>query len=620
MSWFCQLSEVECKNMRDLGQGGFLSRTNPCQNLMLFNLESFELQLRTRVYKHLVPHYTHQTQSDDMTTSRPTPSSWHGKALLLLIILTGCNEGQLDAQDALDMTVDMVEAYDASVDQDQRVADLGVRDMATPVVEDMTSQDMHDADMMRVDQGNLGDMQVTPQTSFRTLSLPDSPPFETGPREIYAVDCNATALDTEESIRTALEGAEEGQCIRIADGHYDLGSLTVTSPHIQIAGENKEGAHFIGSTHLILEGNGIVLESVEFLNGDTRDEDTAGIRVVGDDVHLSHITFRGWGSMRPDDVVQCIYIHYEADRLEISDSLFTDLYGMSSLQAQRANSDWVSAKSVWLHHNEWRDNPKRSFGNGGETIQIGTAWAFAQGVPGEGSYDDGSEMIFEHNLIQRHDLEGEIISIKSSQNIVRHNHFDDCDGAIVVRMGLSNLIYGNWMNDVDQRPIRISGERNVVAYNYFATGPNSRDLTAGVALHSEDRRDPSAAYNVNFYWAAVENVIERNIFVNFGAIAEGSNQRFEVFTTPHNNRFKHNLLLNTPIEYRDPYDNLTPESFFEDNVVTSNHLMTPDGERWQSDSTIDEAPDQVVDISGTEILWEDETLPAPEWWSAIQFE
>ena len=86
--------------------------------------------------------------------------------------------------------------------------------------------------------------------------------------------------------------------------------------------------------------------------------------------------------------------------------------------------------------------------------------------------DQDAFSMFEYNLLERVDGEcAEVISLKSSSNVIRHNTFLDTNGSIYFRAGNRNTVYGNYFLGCGKKGsggVRIYGEEQKVSDNYFS--------------------------------------------------------------------------------------------------------------------------------------------------------
>ncbi|WP_038169027.1 polysaccharide lyase 6 family protein [Verrucomicrobium sp. BvORR106] len=116
-----------------------------------------------------------------------------------------------------------------------------------------------------------------------------------------------------------------------------------------------------------------------------------------------------------------------------------------------------------VDHNHFRDVIYANRENGHETIRTG---GNDLGAAGKSSFT-----IIEHNLLERCSGEDEIISIKSSDNVIRNNTLIDCRGAVCMRLGNRNEVSGNVIIATQDGPgfggIKLFGFEHRVTGNYF---------------------------------------------------------------------------------------------------------------------------------------------------------
>jgi poly(beta-D-mannuronate) lyase len=120
-----------------------------------------------------------------------------------------------------------------------------------------------------------------------------------------------------------------------------------------------------------------------------------------------------------------------------------------------------------IDHNHFRDMAPLAR-NGMEAVVLGG------GHPVTAFYmaDQDAFSMFEYNLLERVDGEcAEVISLKSSSNVIRHNTFLDTNGSIYFRAGNRNTVYGNYFLGCGKKGsggVRIYGEEQKVSDNYFS--------------------------------------------------------------------------------------------------------------------------------------------------------
>ena len=130
-----------------------------------------------------------------------------------------------------------------------------------------------------------------------------------------------------------------------------------------------------------------------------------------------------------------------------------------------------------IDHNHFRDVVFANGENGHETIRTG---GNDLGASGQSSFT-----IIEENLLERCNGEDELMSLKSSDNIVRNNTILNCRGAICMRLGNRNVASGNFIIATEGGPgfggIKLYGFEHRVYNNYFA-GLTGRRHEAPFAL------------------------------------------------------------------------------------------------------------------------------------------
>lgn len=158
-------------------------------------------------------------------------------------------------------------------------------------------------------------------------------------------------------------------------------------------------------------------------------------------------------------------------------------------------------------------------GNGFETVRIGYSH----------QQDNLARVTFERNLFLRQNGENEIISNKSTGNVILRNTFSDNAGEFTCRHGDKARIEGNFFLRQD-RGIRLIGSDHVVVNNYIA------DMkTDGLVLYGgESNPEPTG------YEAATNPIIAFNTIVNCpaGVVVGNGNP-----VAPKNVRIANNAFL-----------------------------------------------------------------------------
>ncbi|QOW10416.1 hypothetical protein Q73A0000_08570 [Kaistella flava (ex Peng et al. 2021)] len=141
-----------------------------------------------------------------------------------------------------------------------------------------------------------------------------------------------------------------------------------------------------------------------------------------------------------------------------------------------------------IDHNLFRNNGPRAV-NEQEAVRMG--WSAMS--------NSSAYTILENNLFENCDGDPEIVSVKSCDNIIRHNTFSGNYGSLSLRSGRRNLVDGNYFFG-NKRPVglagdgvshvytggvRIYGLDHIIVNNYFE-GLNGTKFDAPISLTQGD--------------------------------------------------------------------------------------------------------------------------------------
>jgi hypothetical protein len=301
-----------------------------------------------------------------------------------------------------------------------------------------------------------------------------------GPPAAAAQAVRVTSLP---ALQSALDKANPGDTISLADGSYAAGSTlsikrsgTASAP-VTVTAEHVGKATITGSkTFSFASGvSNVVLRGFKFRNG-------AALSIPAGASHnrLSRNDFQlagdgNWVTVNGDDT--------EVDRNvfqnRTTQGVFLQILGPSDAMAKR----------VHVHHNYFY-NHQFSGSNGGESIRLG--------LSNHQSY--AANAVIEDNLFEKADGDSEAISVKSSDNVVRYNTIRDSKGYIVLRHGNRSVVEGNLLFGSG---IRFHGNDHKIVNNYVANSGgraivfgsgNEADSGPTSKLHDRPDRD-TVAYN-----------------------------------------------------------------------------------------------------------------------------
>lgn len=227
-------------------------------------------------------------------------------------------------------------------------------------------------------------------------------------------------------------------------------------------------------------------------------------------------------------------------------------------------SDKAPSTYHHIHHNYFglRTLPTD---NGGEDMRIGDSFT---------SFTHGFNII-EYNFFENHQLEPEVISNKSWDNIYRFNTFMNNDGQLVLRHGEKCFVYGNYFDGAGGRNksggIRIINANQTVFNNYITNAEGSeKDVSkGGIVIMSGLVGSP-----LNGYYASDSAIVAYNTAVNCVAsvfkIGYGNKSKGKPFTVPQNLTIVNNLIVNSKGD-NDVSVEMEPVTYFacHDNFYTN---------------------------------------------------
>ncbi|RZQ60690.1 lyase [Amycolatopsis suaedae] len=245
------------------------------------------------------------------------------------------------------------------------------------------------------------------------------------------------------ALQTALDRANPGDRIELADGTYTASkAITIRRSGVTVAADNVGRAEIRGSAGFTFSGSvsGVVVEGFVL-----RHSATMSIPAEATRVRITRNTFRlagsgNWLTVNGDDA--------EIDRNTFADRSSEGVF----LQVSGPGSD--IAKRTRVHHNYFF-NHTFSGTNGGESIRLGYSHKQSK----------SANAVIEHNLFEKANGDSEAISVKSSDNVVRHNTIRDSRGYLVLRHGHRTLVDGNILLGSG---IRFHGNDHRVVNNYVA--------------------------------------------------------------------------------------------------------------------------------------------------------
>lgn len=338
-------------------------------------------------------------------------------------------------------------------------------------------------------------------------------------------------------LKAAITDAQAGDVIVAKEGAYvgdtpliifeKVGSeekpIVITSEHIG-------GAEIGGSLELIVtDSSYVVIEGFVFTTTGRGIviQDSDHIRVTRNHFNLTETygeeTIHDWVRIRG---VKAAYNRIDHNLFE------NKVQNGAYLSISKTPSDTVPTPiHTRVDHNHFRDMAPLGI-NGMEAVRIGV------GSRLYAPFD--AHTLFEYNLFERADGEkAEIISIKSSGNVIRYNTIIDTAGGFTLRHGDRNEIYGNYFignGKAGARGVRVYGKDNKVYNNYFEGLSTAISLGNGGVEDVSELNIPSISGYVRINRAD----IAYNTFID-NAQNVVSTGREEDTLTPLNTRIANNV-------------------------------------------------------------------------------
>lgn len=173
--------------------------------------------------------------------------------------------------------------------------------------------------------------------------------------------------------------------------------------------------------------------------------------------------------------------------------------------------------------------------NGGEIIRVG--------LSEHCQFNSNTRIL--GNAFEHCDGEAEIISIKSGSNIVRGNHFKECQGSVVLRHGDDNTVENNVFEGNSKEGtggVRVINKGQWVVNNYFYKCMGTGFRSPFVIMNGVPNSPPIRYVEVS------DAVIANNSFYDCApmSICEGSDAERTV--PPHDVSFLNNLFFHSTLE------------------------------------------------------------------------
>jgi hypothetical protein len=279
-------------------------------------------------------------------------------------------------------------------------------------------------------------------------------------------------------LQTAINNAAPGDVIILANGVYTTtGDITINkkgtaSQPITIAAQTTGGAEITGTGgfSIVSPAAWIIIKGFKFTHAANHAKMASGT------------SFCRWTRNTFETPGEGEYLQLNGNDHEVDYNTFQNKHNLGRFITVRGSGSQI-AQRLWIHHNYFfKQFP--GGGNGAETLQFGLS----------GYSLSSSNSIVEHNVFEECDGENEMISVKASAVTIRYNTIRNCPAQFTLRHGNRCQVYGNYFSNTPG--LRIFGDDHVIFSNYFENcsigldiGNGDGEVADGAPLTSHDRPD-----------------------------------------------------------------------------------------------------------------------------------
>ncbi|MEQ8880190.1 MAG: chondroitinase-B domain-containing protein [Cyclobacteriaceae bacterium] len=290
-------------------------------------------------------------------------------------------------------------------------------------------------------------------------------------------------VSSQTEFNTAHSAAITGDSIVWASGVYEDVFMDIPKNGLIVTAAVPGTAIFKGESKVEIDGDNVTLSGLQYIGGNIGTSHV--IRIWGSDVLITQINIADYTCYK------YLIVDEDSRRTTISYSNFEN----------RLNLDDQNILSILVHDSEpgYHKIQYCSFKNfegtgndlGIEPIRIG--------VSTQAEFD--SRTIVEYCYFTHCDGDGELISNKAAQNVIRYNTFEDNPKAeLVLRHGDEAIVYGNFFLN-NMGGVRVREGSNHFIYNNYFEGLERRSIYL-----QNEQSDPLS--DIHIYYNTIVNSAE----------------------------------------------------------------------------------------------------------------
>ncbi|MBW1298038.1 chondroitinase-B domain-containing protein [Aquimarina litoralis] len=343
------------------------------------------------------------------------------------------------------------------------------------------------------------------------------------------------------------------------DAQLEISAIGEKDNPITIKAEENGKVIFSGNTSLKIGGKYLIIKGFVFTNGYTEEDALISFKTndgkLANHCRITEIAIDHFNPKNRFDKSEWIHLHGQNNRVD--HSYFGGKLNAGVTLVVRLNNKKSLENHHQIDHNYFGYRPNLG-SNGGETLRVGVS-----------TYSlSPSRTLIENNYFEQCDGEVEIVSLKSSDNIVRNNVFYESAGVLALRHGNRNLIENNFFignNKPGTGGVRVINEGHTIKNNHFQELKGKRFFGALPVMNGV----PNSL--INRYHRAENTDIIGNKFLECDHIQFGVGADNERTDPPRDIRFTNNIFYHPNraqvFELISEYNTF---SFSENQVVSAN--------------------------------------------------